>query len=380
MTNADAPIADAKRRFDAAPQSFGIIAAVTALFYPLAVVALYGSGRMLGAASGWESALSAWIVTLAAAILVYGVPAASFWIILTLGQPEAPSRALVRVRAWTHLAFASPPLFTALGVLFYLLHLSSGDYIAWAAMWLAISLVMLSTGHDQPASATRPEAGAGSAWLVSAHGFSALTIVLVFLAPHTANHLTAIWSTDLHKSVMNGLRTIYRSNVIQPALVALLLFQIASGGTLLRNRIGVQNDIFGSLQTAAGAYLGVFVVSHLTAVFVLGRQAMQVDTNWDFAIGAPAGMMDDPWNVRLVPHYSLAVFLLFCHVACGVRMALLGRRVSALAATRTAIALIALGGAVALTVTLAMLGVHLGPIVSMHTHSSFTPLLPAQVV
>ena len=99
---------------------------------------------------------------------------------------------------------------------------------------------------------------------------------------------------------------------------------------------------------------------------------MQVDTNWDFAIGAPAGMMGDPWNVRLVPHYSLAVFLLFCHVACGVRMLLLGRRVSALAATRTAVAVIALGGAVALTVTLAMLGVHVGPMAWMHDHSSFT--------
>ena len=372
MTNADVPIAEAKRRFDVAPQYFGITAAVTALFYPLAVIALYRSGRMLGTASGWASELSAWIVTLAAAILVYGVPAASFLIILALGQLATPSRAQVHARAWTHLAFASPPLFTAIGVLLYLLHSSSSDYIAWSAMWLVILLVMLSTGHDQPVSATQPQARAHSAWLVSAHGLCALTIVLVFLTPHIANHLTAIWSTDLHKSVMDGLRTIYRSNVIEPTLVTLLLFQIASGAALLGKRVGVENDIFGSLQTAAGAYLGVFVVSHLTAVFVLGRQAMQVDTNWDFAIGAAAGMMGDPWNVRLVPHYSLAVFLLFCHVACGVRMLLLGRRVSALAATRTAVAVIALGGAVALTVTLAMLGVHVGPMAWMHDHSSFT--------
>jgi hypothetical protein len=380
VTNADAAIADVKRRFDVAPQYFGTAAPVTALLYPLALVALYSGGQMLRAASSWESELSAWILTLAAVILVYGVPATSFWIIFALGQLAAPSRAQVRVRAWTHLAFASPPLFTALGVLFYLLRSSSGDYIAWTAMWLAISLAMLSTGHDQQASVTEPEAGASAPLLISTHGLSALTIMLVFLAPHIANHLTAIWSADLHKSVMDGLRTVYRTNVIQPALVALLLFQIASGGALLRRRVGVQNDIFGSLQTAAGAYLGVFVVSHLTAVFILGRHVMQVDTNWDFAIGAPAGMMDDPWNVRLVPHYSLAVFLLFSHVACGMRMVLLGRSVSAPAATRTAVAIIALGGAVALTVTLAMLRVHVGPIASMHTHRSFTPLLPAQVV
>ena len=57
MTNADVPITEAKRRFDVAPQYFGITAAVTALFYPLAVIALYRSGRMLGTASGWASEL-----------------------------------------------------------------------------------------------------------------------------------------------------------------------------------------------------------------------------------------------------------------------------------------------------------------------------------
>jgi hypothetical protein len=213
-------------------------------------------------------------------------------------------------------------------------------------------------GHGTPVATTWEAEGAGLRWLRSVHGVSALTILLIFLAPHIANHLTAMWSAGLHKSVMNGLRTVYRHNAIQPAVVTLLLFQIASGGALLRKRIPVKKDFFGSLQTASGAYLGVFVVSHLTAVFVLGRQTMQVDTNWDFALAAHAGMMGDPWNVRLVPHYSLAVFLLFTHIACGVRMVILGRRVSAPAATRTAVAIIAFGGAVALTVTLAMLGVH----------------------
>src|SRR5262249_20226673 len=69
-------------------------------------------------------------------------------------------------------------------------------------------------------------------------------------------------------------------------------------------------------------------------------------------------MMGDPWNVRLVPHYSLAVLLLFTHFACGLRNVLLGHRIAVTAATRTAAAVIVFGGAVAFTVTLAMLGVH----------------------
>ena len=365
MTKANAapPYAVARHRHEAVPGYPGTAAAIAALFYPIALIAFYSGAQMQRAASGWERALSAWNVTLGAAVLVYGVPAASFWIIYRLGQLREPCRAQLRARASAHLAFASPPLFTAIGVLLYLLH-SSSDYLVWSALWLAILFATLFAGPGMPVAAAQEKSRA-SEWVRSAHGVCALTILLVFLGPHIANHLTAIWSADLHKAVMNGLRLFYRSTLIQPVLVMLVLFQIASGGALLRTRLVGKTDFFGSLQTASGAYLGIFIISHLTAVFVLGRQAMQVDTNWDFAIGAPAGMIGDPWNIRLVPHYSLAVFFLFSHLACGVRMLLLRRCVSARVATNTAVAIIALGGAVALTVTLAMLGVSVRPVASI---------------
>ena len=28
-----------------------------------------------------------------------------------------------------------------------------------------------------------------------------------------------------------------------------------------------------------------------------------IDTGWDFATGAPTGLVKDPRNIRLVPHY-----------------------------------------------------------------------------
>ncbi len=64
--------------------------------------------------------------------------------------------------------------------------------------------------------------------------------------------------------------------------------------------------------------------------------------------------MGHPWNVRLVPHYSLAVFLLFCHGACGLRMVLMGHGISANAATKTALMAISLGGVIALAIMFAM--------------------------
>jgi hypothetical protein len=330
--------------------------AVAALFYPIALVAFYSGGRMVHDASTWETWLSGWIVTLGGAVLAYGVAAISFWVLYRLGQELAPSPAHVRARRLAHLAFASPPLFTALGVILYLLH-SSSDYIVWALIWIPISLTAVVGADERPVLAPEPRTEPPP-WLKIAHGYSAFAILLIFLTPHIANHLTAIWNADLHKAVMNILRPVYRANLVQMALVGLFLFQISSGIALFWKKTAAPTGPFGSLQTASGAYLAAFVASHLTAVFVLGRWAMQIDTNWDFATGAPVGLMGDPWNVRLVPHYSLAVFLLFSHLACGLKAVLLGHDIAEKRTNRIASAVIGLGGVTALVIISAMLGVH----------------------
>jgi hypothetical protein len=349
--------ADVRRQseLDAGKRLACVAPAVAALLYPVALHALYGAGRLVHDATSPESALSAWTVTLGAAALAYSVPAIALWAIRALGQERHPGPAHVRARGLAHLAFASPPLFTALGVGFYLVH-SNSDHIVWVLIWLPIVAVTIVGERRGGTAGSQPRTQLQ--WLRTAHGLSATAIIIMFLAPHIANHLTAIWSTDLHKAVMEVLRTVYRQSAVQSVLVGLLLFQIVGGITLLRRRIGIAGDTLASLQTAAGAYLAAFIASHLTAVFILGRQVLHVDTNWDFAVGAPAGLMGDPWNVRLLPHYSLAVFLLFAHVGCGLRGILLGRHATLRAANRVGGAVITFGAAVALTVTLAMLGAH----------------------
>jgi hypothetical protein len=329
--------------------------AVAALLYPVALHALYGAGRLVHDATSLESALSAWAITLGAAALAYSVPAIALWAIQALGQEQHPSSPHIRARAFAHLAFASPPLFTALGVALYLVH-SSSDHIVWALIWVPIVAVAIVDEHRLGAVGAEPRMQLR--WLRTAHGLSAAAILAVFLAPHIANHLTAIWSTDLHKAVMRALRAVYRQSAVQSVLIGLLLFQVVGGITLLRSRMGVSDDRFGSLQTASAAYLAAFIASHLVAVFILGRQVLHVDTNWDFAVGAPAGVMGDPWNVRLIPHYSLAAFLLSAHVACGLRAVLLAHHATLRVANRVGIAMITLGAMIALTITLAMLGLH----------------------
>jgi len=137
--------------------------------------------------------------------------------------------------------------------------------------------------------------------------------------PHIANHLTAIWSTEFHKAVMNILRLIYRASLIQTALVGLFSIPDYRGMALLWRKIATPNGFIGSLQTASGAYLAAFVT--LSSDGRLRARTMGDADRYElgFATGAPTGLMGDPWNVRLVPHYSLAVFLLFSHLACGLK-------------------------------------------------------------
>lgn len=70
------------------------------------------------------------------------------------------------------------------------------------------------------------------------------------------------------------------------------------------------------------------------------------------------GLLPDPWNVRLIPHYSLGVWFVICHMGLGLRGVLLAHRVSPSVADRAAWVVGALGAAVALTITIAQLSVH----------------------
>jgi hypothetical protein len=158
---------------------------------------------------------------------------------------------------------------------------------------------------------------------------------------------------------MNILRRWYRQGWFEPLLVAAMLFMVGSGLLMLRVRTASLSDGFGTLQTMTGAYLAAFIVSHLTATFVLARWKEGIDTNWDFAVGNPAGLFADPWNVRLIPHYTLAVAAIVAHPACGLRGILLAHGMSAPRADRITSVTIVCGSLLAFAIISGMLGVHL---------------------
>jgi hypothetical protein len=61
----------------------------------------------------------------------------------------------------------------------------------------------------------------------------------------------------------------------------------------------------------------------MNSVFIYARSVLRIPTDWNFAIGAPAGLIHDAWNIRLLPHYALGVFFVLSHIASGLRAVLI---------------------------------------------------------
>src|SRR5690348_5312467 len=117
-------------------------------------------------------------------------------------------------------------------------------------------------------------------------------------------------------------------------------------------------DFFGVLQTTSGIYLATFLVSHMTAVFILARLVLNVNTNDAWAAGLPVGLVANLWNTRLIPNYSLAAFLLIAHVGSGFRGILLAHGRFLGSANRITLGITGVGAMVATVIIVAMLGLH----------------------
>jgi hypothetical protein len=332
-----------------------LVPPAAALCYPLTVKALYESGKLLHRVGGPGDA-AAWLAIVVSVALVYSVPAVGIGAAYLLGRDERTSSSELLARRLAHLAVAAPPLFVLIGVVFYLLHAPNGDSVFWWILWLAAlaaaAWAMRRQGTDGPASSTPNPVP-----LRVARGTSALLIVLIFLAWRLLNHASAVYSHEFNRAMLNALRKWYRSELVQPLLVTLMLFQVVSGMILFWRATATRSDLYRTLQTSTGAFLSAFIVSHLNAVFISGAVS-KVDTNFLWASGAPVGLLPDAWNVRLIPHYSLGVWFVITHMGLGLRGVLLAHKVSPTTADRVAWGVGALGAVVALTITVAQLGVH----------------------
>jgi hypothetical protein len=332
---------------------------LAALLYPFLLEAFHASIAPVISGEAAEPTLRSAIAALFL-LLAFAVPIVALLGAMALGEIAAPSVAQRRARAIALLAVAAPALFVFLGVELYMLRDPVPDIWLWVTFWLGMTALAAFRGGGATAPAA---AGAAPVQLRVAHGIAALGIIVIFLVLHLANHLMFILGPDTYRTVMKSVRHVYRQEVLQPLLVALFLFQVGSGVYLATHAGAQPMDRFRTFQIATGIFLAAYVLGHMNSVFVFARLYLSIDSDWSFATGAPAGLVKDAWNIRLVPHYGLGVFFVLSHLAAGGRAVLLSHGVARRYADRFLIGSATAAGLVAFVIMLGMCGARLNFVV-----------------
>ena len=196
-----------------------------------------------------------------------GVMGVTFARALSLGRIGAGTGSF---RLLAHLAFAAPSLMVGFGNVAGLLHARGAVVIAWPLFWLAV-IAVAGLARDAPQPTPLP----ANRKLAVAHGISALAILILFVLPHLANHLAGIVSGAAHIQVMRWARLDYRNVIVEPLLLTLIAFQIMSGFCPWCGKSSpAPADVFGTLQTMTGVYVGIYLLAHMTAVFSRAAPAL----------------------------------------------------------------------------------------------------------
>ncbi|MFM9927679.1 hypothetical protein VLK31_32195 [Variovorax sp. H27-G14] len=315
---------------------------------------------------GVTSASSAWLALAAVQLLLaIAVPLVGFVVALRLGEQGSPTPNEVLAKWVALLSMASAPLYTFLGVVLYMAGDPVSDFTVWLGLW-AIGLALMAKAAfapqftpQKPRLAMPSNTAVVSPRMRVAHGISAAAILLLFLGMHLSNHLGGLLSESVHRSLMDIFRTVYRARLIEPIVVGLFLFMVGSGLALVAGYVRQKADVFRTLQVASGVYLVFFVLGHMNSVFFYARMLLQIPTDWNFATGAPTGLIKDAWNIRLLPHYMLGVFFVLSHLVLGARIVAVAHRVEEAKANTWTWAGIVLSAAVAVAIILGMSGLHI---------------------
>jgi len=300
------------------------IAIASAILYPLVLkrfhVAVTGAGLFGDSAGPFEAA--AWLAIaflLPLTCLAFALGRGPFALLAPAG-PKSRGAALV--------ALTAPPLFVLVGVVSSMLHSPVPELATWVAGW---ALFGLGIALARPVA--RREATIASDRLRVAHGISAALITL-FVAFHLFNHLMGLMGPHAHARVMRAGRLVYRSDLGQPVLVGLLLFQVATGLVLAWRWVRSDLTLDRLIQVGAGTYLAAFILAHLNSALISARLIRHIDTNWAWATSAPKGLIMSAWGIRLLPHYALGVLFVIAHLFSGLRGILLAHRVQPMTVDR----------------------------------------------
>jgi hypothetical protein len=331
-----------------------VIPALCALAYP-SLLSWLSAGLVLVHGSDSPNGVIVWVSVIGSLTLALAVMLVGFVFGLALGSPHVGRPEGGHARSVAHLAFATPSLYVGFENVAGVLRAPSAGPIAWSILWTLVAMMVLLGPRSSPIAVAMTPVGHRRLGL--AHGVSASAILLLFVGPHIVNHLAGFWSGSVHIAIMNVVRRVYRDDIVQPVLLALIGFQILSGTALVRWRMRMPSDIFGTVQTMCGAYIGVYFLAHMTAVFA-ARHA-DIDTNWAWLTRPNDSMLFSLSKLRLIAHYWVGPIAIIAHVACGLRWVLLQHDISSATANRIAWALITLGVVASSLIMAALLNVHI---------------------
>lgn len=325
-------------------RAFALIPALAAIGYPFLLDAFHG---VVGA-PGTPSSPSTIVAAAALLACILAVPALGL-VFATRKHGGTSARRLA------YACVAAPTIYVFLGVVQSMAGSILSDELVWCLLWFGAACWVWSGSH---ASAAAHPAPAVARWRI-AHGISG-AIILLYVGFHILNHLFGLIGPDAHATVMDLGRKVYRAPVIEPLLVALLLFQVASGLYLAWRWSVSALDFHKTFQIASGFYLSVFILGHMNSVFLYARTYLGIATGWAFATGAPTGLIHDAWNIRLLPHYLLGVFFVLAHLNSGLRVVLIAHGTDRTMADRIWIAGAAASAAVASAIIVGMCGGRIG--------------------
>jgi hypothetical protein len=324
-------------------KGMGLLPAAAALAYPFFLM-------------GFHAVVAADHAVLAALLLIgaFAMPLSGILFAVRLNDLVHPAQYDLRARRLAFASIAAPPLFVFVGVAPGLVGIHISDITIWIAIWLMAALsVWLAPDASVASAPARSIAG----WRV-AHGVAA-ALIACFVLFHLTNHLSGLEGPGTHKAIMAAGRKVYRAPFIEPLLVALLLFQIASGVRLAWRWSSLKVDAYRIFQIGTGAYLAMFLLAHMNSAFISARAVHHIETDWAWASGAPTGLIRDAWNIRLLPHYALGAFFILGHLVSGLRVVMIAHGMRASVANRFWIAGLAIGALIAAAIIAALCGVRL---------------------
>ncbi len=149
--------------------------------------------------------------------------------------------------------------------------------------------------------------------LKTAHRLNGL-ILCLFIALHFANHLMGLGGLDLHLSVMDSLRQVYRVSFIEVGLFVLFAAQIILGLLLVIKR-GRPKGIWAWLQVSSGLYIAFFLLQHLGTIGFMRLTQSGIDTNFYFAASV---VLTKPMGWYFTFYYAFGIFAVFAHLAAAL--------------------------------------------------------------